>query len=169
MSVRAGRQNGASFNADHFVYRCYDKDGDLIYIGCTVNVKKRIGEHKRGGRKHPASRWLAVSMVRHEIEGPFPGLRAGRKAEAAGIRLEQPVFNTQWRREANSSIYRGGAARYLVERGHLALALETACTCHDILADLGSCAPWCEPHVVEGVLPIYEIGAEWCEGMEDAS
>jgi predicted GIY-YIG superfamily endonuclease len=110
----------------HYVYRCYDADGDLIYIGCTSNVTRRIATHRRGGKA--ASRWLAVCMDRYEVSGPHAGKAAGLKAEAEAIALEQPVFNYQKRVGENLAAWmtRAPIAQYLTERGHVELAQEIA-------------------------------------------
>lgn len=127
-----------------YVYRCYDVDGDLIYIGCTSNVKKRIATHLRGGKA--ASRWLAVSMVRHEVEGPFADRAAALAAESAAISAERPVFNLQHGGELWSA-YKAVVGSYLVERGHVQLALDTTCGCWRETREAGEFDPWCSVHV----------------------
>lgn len=125
-SRSAAYHYGPTAGAEHYVYRCYDADGDLIYIGCTANVDRRMSAHRRGGKA--ASRWLSVCMTRHLVSGPYPDREAGRSAEAAAIAIEQPVFNVQERR-IPGRLARIDVARYLVERGHIDLARETACVC----------------------------------------
>lgn len=50
-------------DVDHFVYRTYDAWGDLLYVGCSKDVEKRLKEHpKRGWRKR---------MCRCEVDGPY--------------------------------------------------------------------------------------------------
>lgn len=134
----------AAADAPHFLYRCYDADGDLIYIGCTRNVKRRIDAHLRGGRA--ASRWLAVFMTSHEVEGPFPNRATALAAEARAITLEQPVFNIQQRLVHNSSVTTRLIARYLVERGYQELAIATACTCWRESREAGLRDSWCDAH-----------------------
>lgn len=148
----------------HYVYRCFDADGDLIYIGCTSNVARRIGAHRRGEKA--ASRWIKHFYFRHEVEGPFPTRAAGLEAEAAAIQRERPVFNmnsTGLARWAHNDI-----AAYLIERGRLALAVETACRCWRETRAAGACDSWCTAHVAEGVLPIWEW-SDPCEGVEDGA
>ena len=140
---------GPASRAPHFVYRCYDKDGDLLYIGCTANVKKRIATHRRGGKA--ASQWLAVFMTRHETEGPFRDREAGRAAERQAIQLEQPLFNYQERAGAGLAAWMTKApiAQYLVERGYVDLARETACTCWRETREAGARDSWCPAHESE--------------------
>jgi predicted GIY-YIG superfamily endonuclease len=98
----------------HYLYRCYDADGDLIYIGCAADVEKRIRSHRKGVAR--ASRLLRLFMVRYEASGPYPSKEAGLYAEREAIRLEQPLFNTQ-ERGVNMPGSRNEVARYLIERG----------------------------------------------------
>lgn len=133
-------------NWPHFVYRCYDADGDLIYIGCTANVTKRIASHRRGDKA--ASRWLAVFMDRYEVEGPYPDRDAGRQAECEAIQAEQPLFNYQQRSGLNMAAWmtRLPIAQYLVERGYIELAVETVCTCWRETREAGLFDKWCAAH-----------------------
>lgn len=59
-------------NADkrqHFVYWCYDSDGTLLYVGCTVDVRRRMREH--WGERRYAKRWVhSVAAIR--CVGPLP-------------------------------------------------------------------------------------------------
>lgn len=120
----------ANERADHYLYRCFDPDGVLLYIGCTRDVKKRMANHACTTTRHNASWWLSVCMARYEVDGPYRGLTRGRKAERKAIAAEQPVFNTQ---DRGTSVWtaRTGIARYLVAHGHRGIATETACTCRD--------------------------------------
>ena len=113
----------------HYLYRCFDADGDLIYIGCTSNVKRRLSAHRAS--RALASRWLSAFMARHEIEGPFPDRAAGLAAERRAIQSEQPLFNYQQRGGSDGAAWmtREPVAAYLIERGCIDLATETACGC----------------------------------------
>lgn len=81
----------------HYLYRCYDADGLLLYIGCTGNPRRRM-EHHRAGRRTQASKLLALFMDRCEIDGdPHLDRDAALRAEWSAIHAEQPLFNTQGR------------------------------------------------------------------------
>lgn len=131
----------------HFLYRCYDADGRLLYIGCTKNVTRRMSLHRRDPRSK-GSRWLRVSMARYEAEGPFIDYATARAAEALAIGDEQPLFNLQDRgipmRMALSPV-----AEYLIEHGHRELAIETACTCWLEFRVAGVIDPDCAAHIAE--------------------
>lgn len=69
-----------------FVYRHFDADGRLLYIGCTCDPVVRIALHRA------QSRWYEqiarIEMVRY----PDPTLAI--EAEADAIRVERPPYNT---------------------------------------------------------------------------
>lgn len=79
MSVYAG-----STDTPHFVYRCYSAAGDLLYVGCSVNVGRRM-------REHMPSPW-AAAVARVDTEGPYPYALA-RRIEADAIHDEDPAHN----------------------------------------------------------------------------
>lgn len=68
------------------VYRCYDADGALLYIGVTTDVKRRMQLHASNKR----SPWVArVARVEHEwYEDRVDALLAERLATVA----ESPEF-----------------------------------------------------------------------------
>lgn len=77
----------------HTLYRLYNADGDLLYIGITLNPFKRISEHKR------TKEWFdEVANIRLER---FPTLAAVAAAEIEAIRTEKPRENITYN---NSSV-----------------------------------------------------------------
>ena len=48
----------------HVVYRAYDDEGTLLYIGLTRNLGRRMSEHER------SSAWFRW-MARYEVSGPY--------------------------------------------------------------------------------------------------
>lgn len=69
----------------HWVYRCFDEDGRLLYVGCTTNLRNRLEQHR-------ASSWWSptVAKVTSKV---FPDGESGRAAERAAIRDEIPRWN----------------------------------------------------------------------------
>lgn len=66
------------------LYRCFDADGRLLYVGCTVNLRHRFDAHRR------ESWWTGmVARVRAEV---YPESEA-RRRELYAIRSEGPRFN----------------------------------------------------------------------------
>lgn len=142
--TRRSASHDAGRSKPHFIYRCFDADGLLLYVGCTKDVPRRISLHQRDLR-NKASRWLQVSMVRYEVEGPYADLETARRVEANAIANEQPLFNRQDRRIPGWML-NGPIAQYLVEAGHQELALETACGCWEETRASGEIDTWCRAH-----------------------
>lgn len=69
-----------------WVYRLYDADGTLLYIGCTENLEARRIQHT-GYQQW----WPMVASYR--LTGPFETRLAALTAERDAIKAEQPQFN----------------------------------------------------------------------------
>jgi predicted GIY-YIG superfamily endonuclease len=67
------------------VYRFFDADGGLIYVGCTTNLPARLATHQNKQRPW----WTTV--VRIDVEH-FDSLSAARAAERAAISAEHPPY-----------------------------------------------------------------------------
>lgn len=67
------------------VYRAYDRNGRLLYIGATTRVKDRLDCHR-------SQSWWYRLVARFEIES-HPTAAAAFAAEAQAIRDEAPAFN----------------------------------------------------------------------------
>lgn len=89
--------NTAADLRPHFVYRIYGRRGRLLYIGCSMDLPRRLAEHHRSG--------LGRLMHRVETEGPFDFTTA-RAIERAAIEATTPPFNTEW-----TSRYQRGKSR----------------------------------------------------------
>lgn len=91
----------------HYVYRCYDAAGDLLYVGCTYNPVARREQHEK------RSPWFAdVATTRLTV---FPTRKYGLAKEAEAILAERPKVNRPPRRQLSSvraslTLIRGGAA-----------------------------------------------------------
>lgn len=83
----------------HDVYRVYDKDGILLYVGCTVNVERRIKQHKA----EYAGWCRQAATVTVEEYADFATARA---VESLAIHEERPVWNVT---KMQSSRYGRGA------------------------------------------------------------
>ena len=70
------------------LYRHYDKNGKLLYVGISFSFLKRLHEHK----KH--SVWFAnIASTTREI---FATRQEAIEAEQKEIKNEKPVYNKQW-------------------------------------------------------------------------
>jgi len=77
------------------VYRCFDADRRLLYVGSTLNTFTRFQAHEK---RSPW--WADVKDISTE---EHPDLTAARIAEAAAIRREHPARNKMLRRREQSS------------------------------------------------------------------
>lgn len=73
-------------NVPHVVYRAFDAAGDLLYVGCTSNIKSRFAYHR-----HDKPEWLALS-AKIDTE-PYPDPVSAYAAEEQAILAERPRFN----------------------------------------------------------------------------
>lgn len=75
----------------HFLYRLYDRDGDLLYIGVSKDPWRRFRGHRR------TSPWIRKAR-RGRIQ-VFPTIDAALAAEREAIRTERPRFNVVHNRD----------------------------------------------------------------------
>lgn len=77
----------------HYLYRLFDIEGDLLYVGVTAHPRNRMKAHRRrewGGRIDTARTRLCV----------FPTIDDAYRAEREVIRTERPRFNVVHNRPA---------------------------------------------------------------------
>jgi hypothetical protein len=74
----------------HYVYRCFDAAGRLLYVGCSINPDDRLKEHRY------FRTWWTDRIARIDLEG-FPDQAAGLAAEKNAIQIEHPIHNRQFR------------------------------------------------------------------------
>jgi len=77
-------------NVPHYVYRAYDDQGVLLYIGCTYQLDVRLKAHQSMSR-----RW-AQHMVDVQVE-THPNRAEGLSAERLAISTERPLYNSDGR------------------------------------------------------------------------
>lgn len=70
---------------EHFVYRAWDADGRLLYVGCTMRLAERRSAHQT------SSQWFPLA-ARFRISGPY-NYDTGRRLEREAIRSEMPLWN----------------------------------------------------------------------------
>ena len=68
------------------LYRHYDKDGNLLYVGVSWTILQRLRQHEKG------SFWFGeVDSIKLE---KYPSREASLEAERKAILAEQPRYNT---------------------------------------------------------------------------
>jgi predicted GIY-YIG superfamily endonuclease len=83
------------------VYRVFDRNDALLYIGSTRDINARKAIHM-ADRKSPIAYPMQTCAVRWETQ-EFPTYEAAKAAEVAAIEAEVPYLNRQhnpkrWRR-----------------------------------------------------------------------
>ena len=73
----------------HYVYRCYDGDGRLLYVGCSKTPRKRLDGHASGSWW-----WPQVATVRNLV---FADRDAALLRERRAIASEMPRCNVKGR------------------------------------------------------------------------
>ena len=68
------------------VYRAFDSDGVLLYVGCTKNIKNRL-------KNHGKNEWT-VDMARIHLRF-YNFFEVARLDEMYAIKTESPVYNSQ--------------------------------------------------------------------------
>lgn len=66
------------------VYRAYDADQRLLYVGISVNLDGRLSKH------HSSAWWPAVVEIAVQW---FEGREAAKAAERRAISEEHPIYN----------------------------------------------------------------------------
>lgn len=67
------------------LYRHYDKDDNLLYVGISLSTSRRLSEHKRG------SKWFKdIETIKIER---FDSRDTAEQAEIEAIKKEKPLHN----------------------------------------------------------------------------
>lgn len=69
----------------HVLYRFFDRADTLLYVGITMDLPKRMGDHRKG-----KPWWSAVDHITVEH---FDGREAVLAAETEAIKTEAPLYN----------------------------------------------------------------------------
>lgn len=102
------------------VYRAYNSDDELLYVGVTGNLRERIKGHRS---ERP---WWRAEVARVEQDSPLPRVRA-LASERTQIKALNPRYNERrWFRDAGTISYSfRGEARVMArfreiadKRGH---------------------------------------------------
>lgn len=76
----------------HYVYRCYDAEGRLIYVGCSGVPRQRMEQHRL------SSWWFdQVERIRYVV---FPNKQYALDKEREAIAEENPRWNLRGRQKA---------------------------------------------------------------------
>lgn len=101
------------------IYYMHNEKGDLIYIGKSKNIKKRVNQHFTGTTKKSKKIQMEVFAVTYEETGSE--LVALLK-ESEEIKINKPIYN----RAQRKSIFQWALYDVLDENGYLNLRLQKA-------------------------------------------
>jgi DNA polymerase-3 subunit epsilon len=101
------------------IYYMHNEKGNLIYIGKSKNIKKRVNQHFTGTANKSKKIQVEVFAVTHEETGSE--LVALLK-ESEEIKINKPIYN----RAQRKSIFQYALYEVLDENGYLNLRLEKA-------------------------------------------
>ena len=80
------------YMCDQYLYRHFDADGQLLYVGITCNPSKRLGQHRR------SKDWFTdIAQTTYEKYASRADVIA---AEKAAIEAEHPLWNVCHNKEA---------------------------------------------------------------------
>lgn len=95
------------------VYKFYDQDARLIYIGKSIHIKKRIEQHLKNTKTQKGVEMRErIARIEHELTG---GELIALILESDEIKLHQPVYN---RAQRNTS-FSHGLYSHLDQNGYL--------------------------------------------------
>lgn len=84
----------------HYVYRAFNSAGELLYVGCTYDLTKRLAAHRT------MADWRNEDGIRIKVEGPY-NYETARHIELTAINTEWPTYNyTPQRREIDAAYAR---------------------------------------------------------------
>ncbi|WP_110474879.1 exonuclease domain-containing protein [Winogradskyella epiphytica] len=101
------------------VYYIHNADGDIIYIGKSNNIRKRIIQHFTGTNSKSKKIQRLVSTVTYEKTGSE---LAALLKESAEIKKNKPIFNRALRR----TIFTHALYSYKDENGYINLKIDKA-------------------------------------------
>lgn len=96
MSTARPSTGPRDFSGRHWVYRAFDDEGRLLYVGCSKDPRFRWKQHLF---EHT---WWAQRAVRWSLR-VYPTKADALRAEKQAILTEHPLHNWQWRWEGRSS------------------------------------------------------------------
>ena len=100
------------------IYRFFSDDGELIYIGKSIRIKARIGEHLKNNKTEKGIELRQrIAEIQHEVTGSE---LIALLVESAEIKEKQPVYNRA-QRNANFSY---GLFAYTDRQGYARLQVK---------------------------------------------
>lgn len=128
------QEKAALERSPHYVYRCFDASGRLLYIGCTRDLNARLDVH-RSSWTNPVSVALNMRMARYTSEG-YPTKSAGRKAEREAIYNEAPLLNLHHQKAKRTPLERRALIDAYIEATRPAIDPDVAALMAELFGDV---------------------------------
>lgn len=99
------------------IYKFFSEQGDLIYIGKSIHIKKRVEQHLKNTKTNKALEMRErIAGIKHELTGSE---LIALLLESEEIKKHQPVYN----RAQRNAIFNHGLYMYEDLQGYLNLAI----------------------------------------------
>jgi predicted GIY-YIG superfamily endonuclease len=85
MSIPMGDPRRDPSNRNHYVYRYFNADDRLLYVGCTMRPELRWKEHKA------FRRGMALMVAKVRMQGPY-NFDTAREIERVALATEEPLY-----------------------------------------------------------------------------
>jgi DNA polymerase III subunit epsilon len=100
------------------VYKFFNENKELIYIGKSIHIRKRIEQHFKNAKTDKGNEMRSkIAYIDHYLTG---GELIALLRESEEIKLEQPVYNVAQR----NTVFTHGLYSYLDQRGYINLLLK---------------------------------------------
>ncbi len=109
----------ASAPTETGVYYMHNEEGQVIYIGKSKNIKKRLTQHFTSDNRKSKKIQLEVSAVSHELTG---NELVALLKESAEIKENKPVYN----RALRKTLFNYQLASFVDNEGYINLRIEKA-------------------------------------------
>ncbi|OMB79266.1 GIY-YIG nuclease family protein [Mycolicibacterium conceptionense] len=143
---------------DLVLYRFFDAEGGLLYIGKSVNAWHRFSDHRRSSTFYPE----AASIT---LQRGFSDEVDLIEAEAAAIRAEQPRYNVNHNREHNSG---SSACAAVVRLARPSTTVPRSVIPFGTVADMCKAVESLSAEQIEAMIPVVEgVRSHYARRNED--
>lgn len=100
------------------VYKFYDDQNQLVYVGKSIHIKKRVEQHFKNTKTPKALEMRErIAIIDHEITGSE---LIALLIESQEIKINQPVYNTAQR----NTVFSHGLYSYTDQKGYINLMVK---------------------------------------------
>jgi excinuclease Cho len=147
------------------VYRFYNEQGALLYVGKTIDFQARIRSHYQTARKEPRHAKLMQGVTRIECQTTAGELSA-LLVESHAVKNEQPLFNRRLRKKRalwTAALQRDGEGYFAVKPRKIE-QVEQLGYCYGLFSNQTQLKNWLRDHATEHGLCLQRIGLDRGKG-----